>query len=87
MSGGHFNYMYSSIEDMYKGQLLDPDLNEMFKDFVNLLHDLEWYESGDTDEEDYFKTVSEFKKKWFNKKCSRCQVVESLKKIKELTNL
>ena len=87
MSGGHFNYMYHSIQDMYEGQLLDPDLNRMFKDFVNLLHDLEWYESGDTEEEDYFKTVNDFKKKWFNKKCSSCKVVESIKKIKDLTNL
>lgn len=84
MSGGHFNYMYSSIEDMYKGQLLDPDLNEMFKDFINLLHDLEWYESGDTDEEDYFETVSKFKKKWFNKKVLKMSSCRKFKKDKRV---
>jgi hypothetical protein len=87
MSGGHFNYMYSTIEDMYGGNLLDPDLNEMLKDFIELLHDLEWFESGDYDEETYFSTVEEFKKKWFNKKCAKCTLVENMKKIKELSNL
>ena len=31
------------------------------------LHDLEWWQSDDIDEEDYRKTLSEFKSKWFGK--------------------
>lgn len=64
MSGGHFNYMYKDIWWQYNKQMLDPELNELLEDFCDLLKDLEWYESGDTGEDDYRKSVREFKKKW-----------------------
>ena len=64
MSGGHYNYLYSTIEMMYKNELEDKQLNELLVDFCNILHDLEWYKSGDTDEEDYENSVKSFKEKW-----------------------
>lgn len=65
MSGGHYNYMYSRIEDTYVGEMFDSQLNAMMKDLVELLHDLEWWQSCDYSEDTYRKTVTEFKKKWF----------------------
>lgn len=65
MSGGSYNYMYSQIEDEYGGKMFDSQLNEMMSDLCKLLHDLEWWQSYDTSEETYRKTVTEFKKKWF----------------------
>ena len=64
MSGGAFDYMYGRIEETYVGEMQDADLNEMMADLCELLHDLEWYESGDTTEETYRKSVKAFKQKW-----------------------
>lgn len=64
MSGGSFNYGYIHLEN-YIGKMCDEQLNGMVKDFVEVLHDLEWYVDCDIEEEEYRKTVTEFKKKWF----------------------
>ena len=65
MSGGSYNYMYCRIEDEYVGRMYDSQLNAMMKDLVDLLHDLEWWQSCDYSEETYRKSVKKFKKKWF----------------------
>lgn len=65
MSGGSYNYMYSRINDEYVGRMHDSQLDEMMKDLVNLLHDLEWWQSCDCDEKRYRESVIKFKKKWF----------------------
>lgn len=65
MSGGSYNYMYSRIEDEYAGKMHDSQLNSMMKDLVDVLHDLEWWQSCDSSEERYRDTVRKFKKKWF----------------------
>lgn len=65
MSGGSFNYQYSTIEYEYVGKMQDVILNELMKDLVKVLHDLEWWQSGDTSEEDYRETVNDFKEKYF----------------------
>lgn len=65
MSGGSYNYMYCRIEDEYAGRMFDSQLNEMMKDLVKVLHDLEWWQSSDTGEDTYRMAVTEFKKKWF----------------------
>lgn len=41
MSGGAFEYMCYSIEDMYENELEDDQLNELLLDFCKVLHDLE----------------------------------------------
>lgn len=64
MSGGSYNYMYWRIEETYVGEMQDADLDEMMKDLCGVLHDLEWYESGDYNEEDYRKSAKAFKQKW-----------------------
>lgn len=63
MSGGYFDYGYYHLSQ-YKGQMEDPQLELLIEDIQDLLHSLEWYKSGDTDEKDYKKDVKKFKNKW-----------------------
>lgn len=65
MSGGSYCYMFNRIEEEYVGRMFDSQLNSMMKDLVEVLHDLEWWQSCDTGEETYRRTVTKFKKKWF----------------------
>ena len=65
MSGGSYDYMCYRIEEYYVGHMKDMELNDLMKDIANLVHDLEWADSCDISDEDYFKTVIEFKNKWF----------------------
>lgn len=64
MSGGAFEYMCYSIEDMYENELEDEQLNKLLLAFCKVLHDLEWYRSDDISQEDYKETVKKFKEKW-----------------------
>ena len=66
MSGGSYNYQYSQVDEEYVGHMYDKELDDMMKDLVDVLHDLEWWQSDDHSEEQYRKTVREFKVKWFN---------------------
>lgn len=75
MSGGSFNYMYSTIRDTYKGELHDQDLEEMLEDFCELLKELEWWQSGDTSEARYGKAVHEFKQNWLERNSRACYPV------------
>ena len=67
MSGGHFDYEFNRIRDMYEGEMHDDTLNALLIDFCKLLHDLEWWQSADTSEKDYRNTVQWFKNKWLGK--------------------
>lgn len=65
MSGGSYNYIYSTLSAECEGQMHDVELDDMVEDFVKVLHDLEWWKSSDIGEEDYRRTVMKFKAKWF----------------------
>lgn len=85
-SGGSFDYMYETLERYYAGKMRDIEMNDLIVDLVKVLHDLEWLESGDTDESDYEKSLKEFKDKWF--KGNRTERFESyldneLKRVSE----
>ena len=43
----------------------DRELDDLMKDLVKLTHDLEWADSADISQEEYFETVKRFKNKWF----------------------
>ena len=93
MSGGSFDYMYQKILEQYEGSMLDSELEELLVDFCDLLHDLEWFESADIGEEDYRKTVADFKLKWFNRHALEKQtaltpdkIQEAVKQIERLAN-
>jgi len=69
MSGGSYNYEYQRIREEYVYNIPDKyaQLNEMLKDLCDLLHDLEWWKSGDTSQGNFEKSYNEFCKRWFGK--------------------
>lgn len=68
MSGGSYSYVYCQVENECVGRMFDRQLDEMMKDLVKVLHDLEWWKSSDTGEDTYRRAVTEFKKKWFKQR-------------------
>lgn len=68
MSGGSYSYVYCQVENECVGRMFDRQLDEMMKDLVKVLHDLEWWQSSDTGEDTYRRAVTEFKKKWFKQR-------------------
>lgn len=65
MSGGSYDYIYSRLSEECEGRMYDAEMDDLIKDLCKVLHDLEWWQSCDISEEDYRKTLSAFKKKWF----------------------
>ena len=75
MSGGHFEYADSRLKDEIFGWADKPsnvfedmEISELVWDVLNLIHDYDWYASGDTCKETYLKAKNKFKKKWFDSK-------------------
>lgn len=66
MSGGSYNYIYSKLEEECSERMYDAEMNDLIADLIDVLHDLEWWRSGDSGEERYRDRLSEFKKKWFH---------------------
>ena len=64
MSGGHYNYLYSTILYTFEGEMEDVLMEEMLKDFCNVLKSLEWYKSDDISREDYLNDIDKFITKW-----------------------
>ena len=65
MSGGSYNYIYSRVLTECANSMYDPEMNDMIEDLCEVLHDLEWWQSGDICEEQYRETLNKFKVKWF----------------------
>lgn len=65
MSGGSYDYLCFRVSETYEGEMKDAELNEMIVDLCEVLHDLEWWQSGDYGEDTYRETVKKFKDKWF----------------------
>jgi hypothetical protein len=88
MTGGSYNYIFANLEDELIDRMYDPELDDMIKDLIKLLYDLEWWQSGDTNEEKYRKTVKEFKTKWFTKKGRKFNlkriIKEKTEKLKQI---
>lgn len=73
MSGGHFNYQDSALKtemfgwtDKPRNVLEDRELSELAWDLLDVIHEYDWYASGDTCKETYLKAKNEFKKKWLS---------------------
>lgn len=66
MSGGSHNYICYKLEEECKGAMYDAEMNDLINDLCEVLHDLEWWQSGDSGEDRYRTTLSKFKKKWFH---------------------
>ena len=65
MSGGSRNYFYHELEDQ-AGTMHDREMDELVSDLAEIMHDLEWWESGDYNEDAYREAVQKFKAKWFS---------------------
>lgn len=85
MSGGYFNYGFAAVEE-YVGKMEDIELDSLIADVGKLLHDLEWYKSGDTSEDDYRESVNAFKRKWLEGKPDARMMEIFRKRIRELGN-
>ena len=66
MSGGAYDYLCYKVSGL-EGDMEDELLDNFVADFADLLHDLEWWKSGDIGEEDYKEAVTRFKNDWFPK--------------------
>jgi len=64
MSGGCMNYAYRHLDDM-ADDVEDREIKDLLKDLSSLMHDLEWWQSGDYSSSDYYENLDAFKKKWF----------------------
>ena len=78
MSGGYWDYKDSSLKSEIfgwswsddapiKNVFEDKEISILVYDVFGLMHDFDWYKSGDTCEETWLKKKNEFKKKWFKR--------------------
>ena len=65
MSGGSYSYIYSTLLSECYGRMYDAEMNDMINDLAEVLHALEWWQSGDSSEDRYRNTLMKFKAKWF----------------------
>ena len=82
MSGGRFDYKDRSLKDEIYGWTDKPsnvfedrEISELVWDVLDLIHDFDWYASGDTCKETYLKAKSDFKKKWFSNRGVRVREI------------
>ena len=73
MSGGYFKYRDATLRDENYGWsdtwhkvFEDREISELIWDILDLIHDYDWYVSGDTNKDTYLKAKADFKNKWFN---------------------
>ena len=64
MSGGYLDYICYELNDIVD-RINDREIKDLIKDLADLLHDYEWWQSGDYGSETYYKKLDEFKAKWF----------------------
>lgn len=92
MSGGHFGYVDSQLKTEIFGWsekpsnvFQDREISELVWDVLNLIHDFDWYMSGDTCKEKYLESKKRFKKKWLSNRGVRVRriVDNALKQCKD----
>ena len=74
MSGGRFDYVDSRCKEEIFGWsdkpsnvFEDKEISALIWDVFDLIHDYDWYVSGDTCEDTYLKAKAEFKNKWLKR--------------------
>lgn len=92
MSGGWFDYIDERLKheifgyaDQPTNEFNDMEISALVWDLLDLIHEYDWYVSGDTDKETYLKEKDAFKKKWLSNRGVRVRriVDEALKKCKD----
>ena len=84
MSGGSMNYAYHHLNDI-ADYVEDKEIKDLITDLSELIHDLEWWDSGDISKKGYEETLFKFKQKWFgDKRNERLEeyITESLDNMK-----
>ncbi|MEE0980477.1 MAG: hypothetical protein U0K91_02235 [Acutalibacteraceae bacterium] len=73
MSGGHFEYRDSALKiemfgwaDKPHNVLEDRELSELAWDLLDVIHEYDWYKSGDTCKKTYLEAKDKLKKKWLS---------------------
>jgi hypothetical protein len=73
MSGGHFNYKDGDLKseifdygDKPSNQFDDMEISQLVWDVLTLIHEYDWYVSGDTGKETYMEAKKAFKAKWLS---------------------
>ena len=73
MSGGYFNYLDSQLKseifgwaDRYSNVFEDKQISALVWDILDLIHEFDWYKSGDNGKDTYLKAKNDFKKKWLS---------------------
>lgn len=64
MSGGSFGYLYLQVREAAE-YMPDAEIAELITDLADVLHDLEWVQSGDSSEDVLRCQLDVFKNKWF----------------------
>lgn len=71
MSGGRFDYKDRELRDEIFGwrdtwcdRFEDREISELVWDILNLIHEFDWYNSGDTGEDEWLEAKHKFKMKW-----------------------
>lgn len=77
MSGGHCNYVCWDVENV--AEEMTGELKLFMKDVAMLLHDYEWWKSGDTSDETWHAQWKIFKQQWLRTDDS--QIEKRLKNI------
>ena len=76
MSGGRFNYINDTCQNEIFGYFYDDErlpnifedreITELIYDVFNLIHEYDWYASGDTGKDTWLGQKKAFKQKWLN---------------------
>lgn len=85
MSGGHFDYKDSMLKHEIFGWsdkpcnvFEDREISELVWDVLDLIHEYDWYTSGDTSKGTYLNKKTTFKEKWFSNRGVRVrQIVDA----------
>ena len=82
MSGGRFDYKDSALKneifgwgDKPSNVFEDREISELTWDLLDLIHEFDWYSSGDTGKEDYLKAKDKFENKWLGNRGVRVKTI------------
>jgi len=69
VSGGKLDYLYFKMEDaagmIYQEYSPEEEqLSFLLKDLAKVLHDYDWWQSGDVNKKEFLRSYREFKKTW-----------------------
>lgn len=92
MSGGYFDYLDDKLKTEIfgfgqepKNAFEDKEISQLVWDMLDLMHEYDWYASGDTSKETYLEAKAEFKKRWLSNRGVRVKrlINESIDDLKK----